>query len=87
MACIFTIGFTGSAQAFIEKIKAGVAGHGSFEGDTSQGNIDVSVMGLSVKGAYAIAGNTATIEVTDKPFLISCSAIQKYFEDYLLKQS
>ena len=86
MACTFNIDFTGSAQEFIEKIKAGITGHGIFGGDASQGAIDVSVMGLSVKGTYIISGNTATIEVTDKPFLISCSAIQKYFENYLQQQ-
>jgi hypothetical protein len=78
--CTFTIPFTGTADDFIARIKAKVAGAGGTF-DPAAATFSVPIPGGAVDGNYAIAGQDITINITHKPLLISCGMIQNYVEN------
>lgn len=82
-ACNFSIPFTGSAEKILDKAKSTVEGQGgTFNGDETQGNFDVSVFGNSVSGSYNVGAQNLEIIIESKPFLVPCSVI----ESFLTKQ-
>lgn len=58
---------------------------GTFEGDTSAGNFQVSVFGSTITGSYTVVGQDMTILIEDKPFLIPCSTIEGFLRNQLAK--
>lgn len=58
---------------------------GTFEGDTSAGNFQVSVFGSTITGSYTVVGQDMTILIEDKPFLIPCSTIESFLRNQLAK--
>ncbi len=84
MACDFSIPFSGDADAVLAKAKKTVQSQGGeFDGDTSGGNFNVSVFGNKIVGAYTVSGQTMQINITDKPFMIPCSAIESFLKGQL----
>ena len=83
MSCNFSIPFVGEPVNIMNKAKSAVESQGgNFTGDTNAGNFDVSVFGNSITGSYTVSGQNLDVTITDKPFLIPCSAI----ESFLAKQ-
>ena len=80
MECSFDVNFSGTAQQLLDKAKSATQSYGSLNGDTSGGAFNVSALGISIKGNYTISGNTASINVTDKPFFLSCDTIKRYID-------
>jgi len=79
MACTFTITFQGSAADFVAGAKTKVeANNGTFDGDTSSGTFDVPTPVGHISGDYTIDGQQITINIAQKPFIISCNAIENY---------
>ncbi len=79
--CNFSIPFSGDAQVILAKAKAAVESQeGSFSGDTSSGNFDVSIFANVIRGNYTIAGQVLNLTITDKPFLIPCSTIESFLK-------
>ncbi len=73
----------GEPVNIMNKAKSAVESQGgNFTGDTNAGNFDVSVFGNSITGSYVVSGQNLEVTITDKPFLIPCSAI----EGFLAKQ-
>lgn len=82
-ACNFTILFSGSAEKILGKAKSAVEGQGgTFTGDVTSGNFEVSVFGNSIAGSYNVSTQSLNIVIDSKPFLVPCSAI----ESFLTKQ-
>jgi hypothetical protein len=84
MACDFSIPFSGDAEAILAKARSAVQSQGGdFTGDTSSGDFNVSVFGNRIVGNYAVNGQTLNINITDKPFMVPCSAIESFLKGQL----
>ena len=83
MACKFKLPFSGSLQQSLEKARAAVEGAGgTFNGDETSGNFEVTVMG-SIKGAYTVMGNELDISIESKPMFVSCGMIEGFLKSKL----
>lgn len=76
--CNFSIPFTITAAALVQKAKNAIEGQGgSFSGNTSSGNFSVQLMG-TIAGSYEITGQEMTVTITDKPIFIGCGQIEAF---------
>lgn len=83
-ACNFDIPFSGDANFILAKAKTAVESqNGSFTGDESRGDFDVSVFGNTIAGSYIVNGQNLSIVINSKPFLIPCSTIQSFLTSKL----
>jgi hypothetical protein len=84
MACDFSIPFTGNAEAILAKAKSTVQSQGGdFNGDINNGAFNVSVFGNRITGNYTVSGQTLNINITDKPFMVPCAAIENFLKGQL----
>ena len=84
MACDFSIPFSGNTDDVLAKAKSAVQNQGgNFTGDTQRGDFDVSVFGNKIVGNYSVSGQTLQINITDKPFMVPCSAIESFLKNQL----
>lgn len=84
MACEFSIPFSGDPESVLAKARKAVEGQGgNFNGDTSRGDFQVSVFGNKIVGDYTVSGQTMNINITDKPFMVPCSAIEGFLKNQL----
>lgn len=84
MACNFSIPFSGNAEAILSKARSTVQGQGGdFNGDANSGEFNVSVFGNKIVGQYTVSGQTLNINITDKPFMVPCSAIESFLKGQL----
>jgi hypothetical protein len=84
MSCQFTITFSGDAEGIVEKAKSAVVSQGGFfEGDTEQGQFSISLMSNTVTGSYLVEGDKLTMNITEKPMFLPCSAIEGYLANKL----
>lgn len=84
MACNFDIQLTMSADELATKAKKLVedAG-GTFSGDSTRGDITVKLPVGTVQGNYTVSGQTVSFNISKKPMLVPCSAIQSFLQDRL----
>jgi len=83
MACKFKIPFTGSSEQILNRAQTAVEGQGgTFSGDESYGEFEVSVMG-TIKGCYTVMGNELDIDITSKPMFVSCGMIEGFLKSKL----
>jgi hypothetical protein len=84
MACDFSIAFSGDPDAILAKAKSTVQSQGgNFSGDANSGEFGVSVFGNKIAGIYTVSGQTLNISITDKPFMVPCSAIETFLKGQL----
>jgi hypothetical protein len=84
MACDFSIPFTGDPETVLAKAKSAVQSQGgNFGGDVNSGSFDVSVFGNKIAGNYTVSGQTLNINITDKPFMVPCTAIESFLKGQL----
>lgn len=84
MACDFSISFSGDAESILSKARGAVQSQGgNFDGNKDNGNFDVSVFGNKIVGNYTVSGQTMNISITDKPFMVPCSAIESFLKGQL----
>lgn len=84
MSCKFSIPFTADAAVILGKAKATVEKQGGkFDGNENTGNFSVSVFGSDIVGNYTVTGNELNMEITDKPFLIPCNAIESFLKNQI----
>ena len=82
MSCSFSINFSGSADAALGKAKSAVESQGGkFNGDANSGDFEVNVFGNKVAGTYTVSGNQLSVNITEKPFLLPCSAIEGFLKN------
>jgi hypothetical protein len=85
-ACKFTIPFPGTPEETLNRAKSLMQSQGgTFEGDLSAGNFQVSVFGSTINGSYTVAGQDLAIIIENKPFLIPCSTIEEFLRNQLAK--
>ncbi|RYE26307.1 MAG: hypothetical protein EOP51_01045 [Sphingobacteriales bacterium] len=84
MSCTFNLPINGTPEAFEEKVKTAVekAG-GQLSQDNGRAVFTISTPVGRVVGNYAIEGTDAKVDVTDKPFFLSCDKIKEFLENYL----
>lgn len=81
MACDFSIPFSGNPDEVLSKARNTVQSQGgNFNGDTNSGEFNVSVFGNKIIGNYTVSGQTLNIAITDKPFMVPCSAIESFLK-------
>lgn len=84
MACEFSIQFSGNAEEVLAKAKNAVEKQGgNFDGDSSKGDFNVSVFGNKIVGDYTVSGQNLNINISDKPFMVPCSAIESFLKNQL----
>lgn len=77
MSCTFTIPFSGEPGVILGKAKEAIEKQGGqFSGNENEGSFHVSVLSNTIAGSYTVAGKDLTLTITDKPFFLSCSAIE-----------
>ena len=82
MACEFSLPFSGEPEAVLGKARKAVESQGgSFSGDTSRGDFSVAVFGNKIIGNYTVSGQNLQINITDKPFMVPCSAIESFLKN------
>lgn len=80
----FSVTFTGSSDDTLDKARRALAKEGgAVEGDGSKGTLLAVTPAGKVKGTYRVEGQTLTIEVTDKPFIVPASAIEAQVRKFL----
>ncbi|ALM48364.1 hypothetical protein AMR72_05280 [Flavobacterium psychrophilum] len=85
MASKFTLNYSGDKEQLLSKLKNAVGDKGSLSGDSQLGNFKGSTPLGSIEGSYSIEGDTITVNISDKPFLLSTGTIQSEFEKALKK--
>lgn len=84
MACDFSLPFSGTPEDVLAKARKAVEGQGgNFSGDTNRGDFHVSVFGNKIVGNYTVSGQTLQINITDKPFMVPCSAIEGFLKNQI----
>lgn len=81
MSCKFQLPFSVPAESALEKAKSAVESQGgTFNGDTTSGDFELTVFGNHIKGNYTIEGQLLNLEVTDKPFFVPCSMVESFLK-------
>ncbi|WP_437717187.1 hypothetical protein WMF45_12680 [Sorangium sp. So ce448] len=80
----FSVPFNGSSQDIVAKAKAAIekAG-GKFAGNEGKGDFSVPTPAGTVKGTYAVAAQSFSVDITDKPFIVPGSAIESQVRKFL----
>lgn len=79
----FDVNLKDDPAAAIDKVKGLIAQHGgTLEGDQNSGSFEGMTPAGMVRGTYAIAGRTATIDIVDKPWMVPQSMIEQVVRDY-----
>jgi hypothetical protein len=80
----FSVTFTGTADETVAKARGAIEKFGgTFDGDTSRGNLVASTPAGKVKGTYQVQGQTITIDIIDKPFVVPASVIEAQIRKFL----
>ena len=81
--CNFSIQFGMTAIEVAEKArKAIMSAGGSFQGNEVTGNFHVSTPLGAIRGSYIIQQPVIHVTISSKPFLVSCSLIEKQLRGY-----
>lgn len=83
--CQFIVPFSNSADLLMSKAKQEIqrAG-GSFNGDGTQGSFRVKTALGTIGGSYQVAGQEILMVILKKPFLISCTRIEKELREVMI---
>lgn len=80
----FDVTFAGAPEDTIAKARAGIEKRGgTFTGDVTKGDLVAVTPAGKVKGNYRVSGQTITIEITDKPFVVPASVIEAQVRKFL----
>lgn len=81
--CNFSIQFGSSAGEVAEKARTAIMGAGgTFQGNESAGDFDVSTPLGSISGSYTIRQQVIHVTIHSKPFLVGCGLIEKQLRGY-----
>jgi hypothetical protein len=81
----FNVTFKGDAKDLYDKlVKLASQHNGKIIGNATQGTFEISIPVVGhFAGAYAVSGQTCTVHVTERPFLISCAFIEEKVREFL----
>jgi hypothetical protein len=81
----FSATFTGSAADVVAKARAAIENAGgTANGDDGAGGFSVPTPLGTVTGLYTVSGQSFSVEITDKPFLLPESAIEAKVRGFLV---
>lgn len=76
--CQFSIPFSGDPESLMKRARQEIeSAGGAFNGDLMQGSFQAKTALGSVQGSYQIAGQEIFLIIIKKPFLLSCTRIEK----------
>jgi hypothetical protein len=76
--CQFSLPFSGEPQSLLQRAKQSIENMGGvFNGDDRQGNFSTKTPIGSIKGSYQMLEGEIALNITKKPFLLSCNKIEK----------
>lgn len=81
----FSVPFSGNANDLFVKISALIHQHeGTISGGPTGGafSVPVPVFG-TVAGTFSVAGQTCTIQITDKSFFLPCGTIESFVRSHI----
>jgi hypothetical protein len=83
--CNFSINYPKPKDQLVSQLKAAILSQGNaqFEGDQTRGEFAFTAMSFNIAGGYAIVEDVIDVNITDKPFLVSCSRIESEIRRYL----
>lgn len=77
-SCTFTLHFDSTADALFTAARAAVVGQGgTFAGTPQQGRAALPTEVGTIHWTYTVQGQNLRIDVTDKPWLVSCGDVQQ----------
>lgn len=80
--CNFNIPFSGQASSIVDKAKSAVESqNGSFNGDSTSGDFEVTLLSNTIKGNYNVNGQLMNIRISGKPFFVPCSTIESFLRN------
>lgn len=83
MGCRFKIPYSGSTQQVLNRARTAVEGQGgTFSGNETSGDFEVSVMG-TIRGSYSVMGNELDITIDSKPMFVGCGMIESFLKSKL----
>ncbi|NJK89119.1 MAG: hypothetical protein HC923_06740 [Myxococcales bacterium] len=82
--CRFSIAYGGSPDELVQKARTMVqkAG-GTFDGSTDRGSYAVKLPLGQIQGNYTIDAGSLAFEITKKPMMVPCGAIEGYLKSRL----
>lgn len=83
--CNFAIEYPKSKDQMVNQLKIAIESQtdGIFQGDISAGLFSFSAKGFDLAGNYTINGDTVAVQITKKPWLLSCNKIEREIKKYL----
>jgi len=76
--CQFRLPITGDATSLLQRAKQEItASGGVFDGDNEAGIFHAKTPIGSIEGTYQVEANEIALNITKKPFLLSCNRIKK----------
>lgn len=82
--CQFAIRHTTTPDAIYSRAQNAIrSAGGTLEGNTETGTFNLPVFGSAIVGRYRTTPEAIEIEITDKPFLVTCGLIQQQLEQRL----
>ncbi|MES2454193.1 MAG: hypothetical protein V4594_01575 [Bacteroidota bacterium] len=83
--CNFSIEYPKPKDEMVSQLKAAIESqtNGIYQGDTSAGSFSFTAKGFDLAGNYSISGDTVAVNITKKPWLLSCSKIESEIRKYL----
>lgn len=85
--CNFTIEYPKPKDEMIRQLQIAIESQtdGFFQGDTTTGMFSFTAKGFELAGNYHIEGDLVELNVTKKPWLLSCKRIESEIRSYLEK--
>ncbi len=82
--CNFSFPFSRDISGVLTKVRSAIESqNGTFDGDNSSGNFDVSVMSNTIVGHYKVNGQVIDITISKKPFFLPCNTIEGFLKSKL----
>ena len=83
-ACIIEIPISGDVSTMVLRAEQAITSNGGeFTGNISSGSFKISVLIGKIIGEYKINDYSFTINIVEKPFLLSCGRIEDELTKYL----
>lgn len=82
--CSFGIAYSGSSDQLVTKARSMIEGAGgSFSGDADRGSYTVKLPLGEVKGEYRVEPGRLAFNITKKPMMVPCAAIESFLKGKL----
>ena len=85
--CDFNLKFQGSKRQLMESVQSEIQNaNGTIFFQNDSGNFIIPIPIGTIAGTFHFHDNQVLVEITDKPFVLTCSKIESKIKEFLLKQ-